>query len=243
MYLIFPPEYEGLANAVFIQARDSYQYTSKFFTTGLVQREVEPTELIVTTFDFERVQESTDTAEFRWEILATMAQGAVFVNYDKPNTTHFYDAPEGLTTEDQIDKILVAGRFGESRAAYVQGVAPKAFYVGPTYTAPLATIVVTYDAKKDDNFLVDYDERVTPLLASLPEDLWTKTAFATARMGSTLQKLLDEFYETAIVTLDKKGSTKVGSLTHEQIAAPKDVNILFGRTLNNIVKTKEVDAV
>lgn len=242
MYLIFPPEFEGLANAVFIQARDSYQYTSKSNTIGLVQREVSADELIVTTFDFEAVRESEDVAEFRWEILSSMAQGAVFVNFDKPNTTHFYDAPDELAVEDQIDKIIIAGRHGESRAKYVNGVSSKASYVGPTYTAPLASIVVTYDSKQD-GFSVDYDERIRPILASLPDDLWTKTAFATARMGSTLQKLLDEFYETAIVTLDKKGSTKVGSLSHEQIKAPKDVNILFGRTLNNIVKTKEVDAV
>lgn len=240
MYLIFPPEFSGLADAVFTQAQVEYQYPLKVRDEGLNEGLMNSSTLSVVTYDREVARNEDDVSEYRWSILKAMGQGAVFVNYQDVDEAHFYNVDESHSTEEQVKAILVAGRYAEARAKYFSDTSPKTLYVGPTYVNPLALVVTSYDAK-GFGFDVDYDAKVPNVLASLPEDLWTKTAFATSRMSATLHHLLDVLPETAIVTLDKRTSKKVESYTYDQVSAPKKIDLEFGIEVRNTVKRKEVE--
>lgn len=239
MYLIFPPEYDGLADAVYNRASNEYQYTTKLKQSGL-SRTVGVDELLVTTYDMEKARSEQDVSEYRWEILRAMSKGAVFVHFDNISEAHFYTPEDTVPLEDQITKILVAGKYAETRAKHYKEASPKASYVGPTYVNPLTVIVTSYDAKKEE-FNADYDPKIPPVLSSLPEDLWAKTGFTTARMAATLSHLLDEFYDSALVTFDLRVSRKIDSHEHFELKAPKIIDLEFGIEFNNIVKRKEVE--
>lgn len=240
MYLVFPPEYSGLADATYTQALGEYQYTTKHPRyEGLVDK-LGLDYLVVTTYDLDKARAEQDVAEYRWSILKAMAQGAVFVHFEDIEEAHFFTPDEETPLEDQIAKILVAGKYAEGRAEYYQKVSPKAVYVGSSYVSPLAVVVTPYNAK-GDGFERAYNDKVANVLASLPEDLWAKTAFATSRMSATIHKLLDELPDSAIVTLDKKTTDKVESYEHTQFAAPKNIDVQFGIKFNNTVKRKEVE--
>lgn len=244
MYLVFPPAYSGLADAVFTQARSEYQYGQAVQDKGLDEGLINSYVLSVAEYDRDEARNSQDVAEYRWSILKAMAQGAVFVNYENNSgpidEAHFFTTDKSLPMEEQIKSILVAGRYAESRAKYFAEVSPKVFYAGPTYVNPIAAIVTSYDSKQE-SYSVDYDPKIRNILSSLPEDLWTKTTFLTSRMSSTLHHLLDVLPETAILAFDKRVVKKVESYEYTQLTAPKQIDLEFGIEINNLVKRKEVE--
>lgn len=238
MYLIFPPEYEGLADAVFTKAQQSYHYTTKKRESGLVDSVGKGT-LVVTTYDRDAAKSEDEVSQYRWSILEAMALGAVFVHFDDVDEAHFFTPDDELTIEQQIEKILVAGRYAEARSNFFAETSPKALYVGPTYVNPLAVAVLKYDAKKED-YTLDYFNKTANVLASLPDDLWPKVGFISARMPVSLHKVLDEFYDTAVLAFDARSLHKVESYKPTKVNAPKNIDLEFGVNLNTSVKKKDV---
>lgn len=241
MYIVFPKEYSAMAEATLVQAHQQYPRTLRPPLEEGLSEHVGPDTIVVTVYDMDAEKENSDVADFRWGILRAMSQGAVFVNYDEKQIkeAHFFNTDDALSVEDQINSILVAAQYSETRSEYYHGEAPKALYAGPTYVAPLAVVVTSYDSKKE-KFSVDYDAKMRAVLASLPEDLWTKVGFVSARMSASLHKLLDVFPESAIVTFDKKPAGKVESYQNVQLKAPKKIERDFGIEFRNTVKRKEV---
>ena len=115
MYLIFPPEYEGLADAVFTKAQQSYQYTTKKRESGLVDSVGKGT-LVVTTYDRDAAKSEDEVAQYRWSTLEAMALGAVFVHFDDVDEAHFF------TPDDELPiNYSIFSRFLHTNAPKVLG--------------------------------------------------------------------------------------------------------------------------
>lgn len=242
MFIIIHPDRAELAEHVYNTATTQYQHDYRTFTDGLPHdlSDIRAEDLYVTVADLDEYASTMDAGEYRWMMLTMMSKGVVFVDYGHPYEGHFYNTEGDQDEDGQVHKIVVAGAYAENRVKALTTVG-KIHYAGPTYTAPIAVVVTSYNSKKD-SYSLDYDLKVANVLSSLPSDLWMKVGFLTARQSVTLGNAFDLMPYSAIVTLETKVTKKIeGHAEATQVKPPRSISTEFGMKFNETVKQTEIE--